>query len=215
VKVVQLMSGGLDSVGQAILLKKEGHEIQPLYIKFRLGGGKQSKEVVAVKKLSRILEFSKPIIVKHRIKKEEYKTRDRQLVAIAASIAKEKECNAIAIATSYYPEVENPVADIDWEDLDPKNLERAAGMKVITLEMHKAELLQKINCDDWDLLFKTTSCQMWWKKECGKCYRCVERHASFIVSLGFDRTEYLHDPKKSKHWPNMFNQELNSVRKIV
>ena len=94
--------------------------------------------------LSIILKFPEPIIVKHRIKKEEYETRDRQLVTIASTIAREKGYDAVAIATSYYPEVEDPVANIDWEDMNPEKLEEAAGMKVITLEMHKAELLQKM-----------------------------------------------------------------------
>jgi len=211
-KIVQLMSGGLDSVGQAILLKEERHEVQPLYVKFRIGGGKQAKEIRAAKKLSSILKFPEPIIVKHRIKKEEYETRDRQLVTIAASIAREKGYDAIAIATSYYPEVEDPVADIDWEDMNPEKLEEAAEMKVITLEMHKAELLQKIDPTYIDSLFETTSCQLWWKKECGRCYRCAERHAAFVALLGFDKTEYLYDPEKSKQWSYMISQEMKAIK---
>ncbi len=205
-KVIQLMSGGMDSVGQALLLKAEGHLIQPLYVKFRIGGGKQAKEIAAVTKISSIVGFPKPIIVTHRIRKEEYATRDQKLVQIAGTVARQIEFEAVAIATSYYPD-EEPVANIDWADLNPENLEEAAGMKVITLEMHKAALLQKLSPENRELLFNTTSCQMWWKDECGRCYRCAERHAAFISLLGYDKTRYMHDPKQAKKWEFMIKQE--------
>jgi len=213
-KIVQLMSGGLDSVGQALLLSREGHEILPLYVKFRIGGGKQAKEINRTEKLSAIAGFLKPVIIKHRIRKEEYGTRDRQLVKIAADVAREKGFDAVAIATSYYPDMES-VADIDWEDMNPILLEKAAGMKVVTLEMHKSTLLQRLNPADRELLFETTSCQLWWKKECGRCYRCAERHAAFLVVLGYDRTEYMHNPEEAKKWKYMIEQESGVATKLT
>lgn len=33
---------------------------------------------------------------------------------------------------------------------------------------------------------------------CGKCYKCIERHVAFeeVLGQGFDKTTYIHDPKK-------------------
>ena len=211
-KVVQLMSGGFDSVGQAMLLLNQGHEVQPLYIRFRLGGGKESKEINRSQECAQKLGLPEPIIIRHRIPSSEYDRRDHTLVELAAGIAREIGYEAVAIATSYYPGTD-AVANIDWEDMNPRSLEQRAGMKVFTLEMHKGELLHQLEPAQKRILFDTTSCQLWFKLECGRCYRCAERHAAFIVALGYDNTVYNHNPKKAKAWSLMLEKELNACRK--
>jgi 7-cyano-7-deazaguanine synthase in queuosine biosynthesis len=211
VKFIQLFSGGFDSVGQAILLLNEGHEVVAMYVKFRKGGGKQAKELKRAKWFAEQLRI--PFVVwEHRIPKSEYSRRDHTLVEIAAKYARSTGAHRVAIATSYQPDVANPIANIDWEDMNPESLSKAAGMPVETLEKLKSELLDELWEDQREMLFETTSCQLWFKKECGRCYRCAERHAAFMVALGYDQTEYSHDPEQAKAWPEMLRQESMKER---
>lgn len=205
-KFILLFSGGFDSVGHAMHLLNQGHEVVALYVKFRKGGGKQAKELETAKKIAGRLRI--PFWVKqYHIPKEEYHHRDRTLVRIASGYARETGAHRVAISTSYYPEIATPVANIDWEDLKPENLAEVAGMPVTTLEMLKSELLEALRPEQQKLLFETTSCQLWFKKECGRCYRCAERHAAFMATLDYDETEYSNDPKTAKAWEKMLKQE--------
>lgn len=203
-KVLQLCSGGFDSVAQALHLHNQGQEVGLLYIKFRIGGGKQSKEIKHMLQLAENFKF-KHYIIKQRIKKEDYDTRDRQLVKLASDVAREHGYDCLALGTSYYPNRQQ-IADIDWADLNPKNLEKSAGMPVITLQKEKNEILKLLTRRQRKYLFNTTSCQLWFNKECGRCYRCAERHAAFLNVLGYDKTVYSHNPKEGKHWEVMHDR---------
>jgi hypothetical protein len=46
-----------------------------------------------------------------------------------------------------------------------------------------------------DAAFDTSVCLVDSAEHCGECYKCVERHAAFLLALGRDRTPYMRDPK--------------------
>lgn len=91
--------------------------------------------------------------------------------------------------------------------MNPEFLSEFAGMKVIILQKNKAELLQALPKKQQKILFKTTSCQLWYKKECGRCYRCAERHAAFLIIMGQDKTTYSHNPQLAEKW-NHYKREF-------
>lgn len=205
--VVQLLSGGFDSVGQALLLQEQGFIIHPLYIKFRLGGGKQGKELQIVHDISVQQQFEVPHIISHRINKKDYSCRNRTLCVLAESYALSIGLTAVAIGT---PTGGVNLGDVNDDDINVKVLEANIGLKLHTMGMYKSEIIKKLPPYKQRLLFQTTSCQLWFKEECGRCYICVERHAAFITALGYDHTAYINDPKASMYWKPLIRQEQHA-----
>ncbi len=199
--IVQLMSGGFDSVAQALYLQSEGHVIYPLHIRFRKGGGKVAKEEQAVRIVSEMASFIKPHFMIHRIPREEYDTRNRVLVAVASGYAQEIGVSVVAIGSHMFEGIDLR-GDFPREDADPRHLQGAAhnGIKVWASQTYKAPLLRSIPHNMQHIVFESTSCQMWYTDDCGKCFSCIERHAAFIVVMGYDHTTYTYDPKCSARW---------------
>ena len=210
-RIVQLLSGGFDSVGQAILLQSQGHKIYPMYVRFRVGGGKQVKEEAAVVRVSETCNFTTPYIHTHRIPKDQYGTRNRQLCMLASVYATSIGISHVAIGSQLFDGVELH-GNILRDDLDPKHLQRAVpdGITVLPGQMWKAALLKAIPANMRKVMFESTSCQMWFKDECGKCFACVERHAAFLVAMGYDYTQYTMDPKVSTKWPEHLTNEAKA-----
>jgi 7-cyano-7-deazaguanine synthase in queuosine biosynthesis len=210
--VVQLLSGGFDSVGQALYLQSQGHTIHPMYVKFRKGGGKVAKELLAVKVISREAGFQEPHVITHRISREEYDTRNRTLVMLAGEYAQRKGAEAVAIGSHLFEGVELR-GDFPREDADPAHLQRAApeGIKVLASQMYKAPLLLDLPLEVRHHMFKSTSCQMWYTDDCGRCFSCIERHAAFIMALGYDHTVYTYDPKQTERWVEYLTAEQKAL----
>ena len=93
------------------------------------------------------------------------------------------------------------------DDINPTKLQESINLKLHTMGMYKSAILRQLGTKDQRALFNTTSCQMWFKSECGQCYICVERHAAFIVALGYDHTTYNYNPMASKYWKTLIEQE--------
>ena len=204
VNIVQLLSGGFDSVGQALLLQNAGHTIFPLYVRFRRAGGKQTKELNIVQRISKEQNFKDPVVIDHPIGKEQYDTRNRTLCQIAERHANSINADAIAIGA---PTGHINIGNVPDDDLDIALLEASVNIKLFTVGMFKSTILKELDNAQRRILFQTSSCQLWYKEECGQCYICVERHAAFIVVLGYDHTQYTVDPKVSKHWSALIEQE--------
>lgn len=53
-----------------------------------------------------------------------------------------------------------------------------------------------------DAALMTTNCMDAFEIHCGRCYKCVERHAAFeaVLGDGLDDTEYVVDPKKITYY---------------
>lgn len=58
-----------------------------------------------------------------------------------------------------------------------------------------------------DAAFDTTVCLVDSLLHCGACYKCVERHAAFMLALGRDRTQYLTDPAAHADY-NTYRQQM-------
>lgn len=209
-KVVVLVSGGSDSLSSMVLIANTGHIVQPLRIKFRVGGGKYAKEKKVINLFYEELKDRYPNLLepvfledkKHRMTTKDYDHRDRNLVKWAGEWAGEN-FDVIYFSTIYKPEamVDGNVLK-DWDDMNPENLQEQLqpGQKIATQELEKVDIFRMVRPIIGDLIFKTQSCQMWWKKECGRCYRCIDRHASLLVAYGCDLTEYIYNPQNSKYW---------------
>ena len=224
-KLVQLMSGGFDSAGQAILLHEQGFEIYPLFVNFRKGGGKVEKEMRAVELVSERMGWAKPGVIKHHIprvytgagkRKKSNQTRNRTMCKIAGSYAEQIGATHVAIGTAYMPEFAHmfthPEADSTQSILQEQ---MPSGITIQTLDMYKTTLLMNIPAKYRMLLFTTTSCHMWYKQECGVCYSCTERHAAFLTVMGFDHTTYAEDPKSAPSWRETWEAEVNKLNQYL
>jgi len=209
-KVVILCSGGIDSIVLAYALAKD-HTIQPLYVQFRVGGGKAGNEIRTLDKFkhTNILD---PVILRgkeFRIPKETYDTRNVQLLKIAEDwIFRTSFLNdgfsAIAIGT--YPQRDmTTFANIPDEETKKEHLEKFIDLPLITLDDFNCNSKLDIVNLGYDVvgdkLFETTSSQSFYGYECGRCFSCVERHAAFMLSkYKEDKTTYKRNPQESKRY---------------
>lgn len=61
---------------------------------------------------------------------------------------------------------------------------------------------------------QTTNCMSnHYRKHCGQCYKCIERHVAFteILGEGFDTTEYLVDPATTAAFPLYIRQQAGEL----
>lgn len=209
--IVQLMSG-YDSVAMALVLQDEGHAIFPLYVNFRRGGGKASKEMSSMRKVIGMTHFQPLKVIKHYIPKAKYDTRNRTLCKLAAHYAQDQDISHVAIGSQLFAGVAL-IGDFPRADVDPATLQASVpeGITVITGQMHKSVATYKLCTKDRRILFETTSCQLWYKDECGQCFSCVERHAAFVTVMGYDHTTYLFDPRVSVRWQKLLDGELTAL----
>ena len=198
--IVQLMSG-FDSVAQALILQAQGHTIFPLYVHFRKGGGKVAKEEASMREVIRAVGFQSLEVVHYRIPKEQYDTRNQKLCTLAANHALMHSISHIAIGSHLFEDADL-YGNFPRADADPNVLQAAvpSDITVIPGQLRKSVALHNLCNKNRKILFKTTSCQMWYKDECGKCFSCIERHAAFVLVMGYDHTTYTFDPKVSTRW---------------
>ncbi len=213
-RIVQLLSGGFDSTGHAMLLQNQGHTIYPLYVHFRKGGGKQAKEEATMHIVSKDCGFEAPHLIQHLIPKSQYDTRNRIMCKVASKYALTVKADTIAIGSLHQEDLAE-YDSVPDEDVLVEHLQLVVpqGITVITLAMlhkYKAPLLAALRKSQRSIMFKTVSCHMWYKVACGKCYACVERHAAFLIAMGYDRTIYMDDPKTAPIWRAFFKAELKA-----
>jgi len=172
-EIALLWSGGLDStIMLQFLLSAECH-VKCYHILIRNGCGKDIREKKAIESLLPLFEKHPSFSfeeIRHRIRPCD----DRNLKMINLI----KTSIPVAIGTLRSDNYGNyPTTDEEDEYLTKKS-----GVKVITwdtLGLHTFEevyafglrLLGRSNLE------KTWSCQLWWKKPCGKCYSCKRREA--------------------------------------
>ncbi len=209
-RIVQLLSGGLDSMGQAIILRTQEHTIYPLYVRFRMAGGKQAREQRIVQELSDVCGLETPRIVIHRIDRKDYDMRNRLLCRIAEEYAIELGADSIAIGA---PTGSYNFGTANDEDLDVDVLKACVDIDVHTTGLYKCIILKRIPESLRWVMPRTSSCHMWYKQECGQCYICAERHAAFIVAYGYDQTVYIENPRGSRHWKALLEQEVNAYER--
>ena len=215
-KVISLCSGGVDSIvlTTALANRPDIEEVIPVYISFRQGGGKEAKETEVMQKLL-IHPKIKPFHIlrgkQYHIAKEDYGNRNVQLLKFGEWCAESLDYTAISLGTcsgyNDYADRDNIASNED----DPIYLQSQIKPKLFTLDDFNVKSKVDVINLGYDLLgdrlFETTSCQLWYKMDCGSCYSDVERYTAFKLSkYGCDKTIYKRSPELSDHYPYFYNQ---------
>ncbi|MEM4495078.1 MAG: 7-cyano-7-deazaguanine synthase [Candidatus Caldarchaeum sp.] len=213
-KVVALVSGGLDSTVMLWKLRSEGHSIVPLtLLTFR----RNPREIEAAKKISVVASGREPIVydvsflrelfdypqhIKERVF-QQFPTlpnivipyRNIIFYSVAAYVACLEEADAIA--GGHTREDVERIPDVGKEFFT--ELENILNkytpfhrIKILTpvAGLMKAEII-RLGIELGAPLQETWSCWSVFEKHCGKCPGCVSRREVF-KSVGLeDRTEYL------------------------
>jgi len=211
IRIAVAYSGGPDATALAARLLSEGAHVTPVYIAYRGPGGKTAKDLRFAKHSAQLLGLStewidKPLV--HRISGDEKSARNRIILG-AISRAFADKIDAVAIGTYQ----ETFTACGQWtkdsnDDLDPAFLAAAVvpGHQLVSWDSFgvrcKTDEFRNLPAPAQAALFATTSCQMWWRVECGNCYSCLERHEAFVAAFGKDPTNYR---AKSKVGKGVFN----------
>lgn len=186
--VVLGFSGGPDAAALAYKLQRLGAKIIPVYINYRKysGGGKTGKDLQAAKRSIDLLCLNELLQVRYPLGNRLKSMRNRFFIEVLSGIAKNYKTKHIALGT---------LQEAGEDDLNPtvlKSYSRKYGVDITTWDsfgvIEKCDEFLEINNPQF--LFETTSCQMWWKKECGNCYSCLSRHTAFIKVFKHDPTAY-------------------------
>jgi len=199
-KVVLGYSGGPDAAALAYKLKRLGAEIIPVYINYRKvsGGGKTTKDLRAGEHSAQLLKLPNILKVRAPLGTKPKSWRNRFFVSVLASVAREQCAHIVALGTFKKSVNERRmIGRATYNDLDPSVLTSHGhkhGVQVITWDTfgvkEKADEFVEMDISAQRAIFKTTSCQLWWKVECGNCASCVARHEAFLKAFGSDPTSY-------------------------
>jgi 7-cyano-7-deazaguanine synthase in queuosine biosynthesis len=200
-RIAVAYSGGPDATALAARLQAEGAHVTPVYVSYRGGtGGKTAKDLKAAKRSAQILGLPTAWIDSPLVKRIESDAKSMRNRIILAEISRAFGDKIQAVGIGTFQEIF--AASGQWteesnDDINPDILAKAlkaGGHKLVTWDtfgVHsKADQFRDLSAQAQDALFATTSCQMWWKVECGNCYSCLERHAAFVAAFGKDPTKY-------------------------
>jgi 7-cyano-7-deazaguanine synthase in queuosine biosynthesis len=209
-KVVLGFSGGPDAAALAYHLKRLGANVVPVYINYRAmsGGGKTAKDLRSTDPVAELLEIPVPMRIRAPLGNLPKSHRNRFFVKVLASIAKEQNENIVALGTIMEaPSTNESIERASISDLDPKILARQGnkyGVQVLTWDdfgvSRKMDEFAGLDIKARCALFQTTSCQMWWRPECGDCHSCRARHNAFLGAFGYDPTPYRQNSKIGKEY---------------
>lgn len=183
-------SGGPDAAALAYRLQSKGTEVIPVYIDYRkTAGGKSAKDQRHARESAKILGLQEPLVVSKLLDRPKSR-RNRFFVEVLSGIAGRHREAFVALGT---------LREKGDEDLDPNILDRVAifsRTRIVTwdtfgvsrkFEQFRGMIMNEVARR---AMFATTSCQMWWKIECGNCYSCIARHEAFMQAFGHDKTQY-------------------------
>lgn len=171
--IAALWSGGFDSTVMVYLLASKGYEVNPYHILIRNGGGKDTREKVAIDKIwellkSRYPSVQKTIRIKHKIKA--CPDRNEKMIKYIHDEYGEKN-----IALGSYME-----GSRYEKDNDKKYLSKSTSCNITTFNSfsinNKLEIASLIPTLELENIINLTwSCQLWWKNPCNRCFSCKER----------------------------------------
>jgi len=188
--IVLGFSGGPDAAALAHHLKIVGCNVVPVYVDYRLirNSCKTVKDLRHAHFAAHSLGLRELTVVRESLGDIPKSQRNQHLIRVLASVAREHNSHTVALGT---------LSKGGDEDLDPKILSKVGmcnGVQVVTWDTFnvrtKAEEFMHIGPKARRAIFATTSCQIWWKTECGKCKSCKARHEAFMTAFGHDPTEY-------------------------
>lgn len=197
-RVVVGFSGGPDAAALAYRLRQTGAKVIPVYVNYRKTlGGKSAKDIYAARVVAALLDIPRPIEVRAPLGSRPKNQRNRFFVKVLARIAKEHCADAIALGTIKNDGGREELGRAMRNDLDPAILAKhgsRVGVRVITWDafgvITKADEFAEMSDVARNVMSHTTSCQMWWKLECGNCGSCARRHQAFLAAFGEDPTRY-------------------------
>lgn len=192
-RIVVLASGGVDSSIMMLLLKKEGHEILPLFIDY--GQLARNKEWSACQKMCNFLElephridisgFGKSIpsgITNDELDIETsafLPTRNLLFLTLGAAYAHVRSSSSVAIGLLSNPIF--PDQTVDFLQTTEKSISTALGvnMKILAplISLDKRDTLKLANKYGLPLDL-TSSCHSSSERPCGRCISCKERIAA-------------------------------------
>lgn len=185
-KVVCLLSGGIDSTTMLFRLMRNEHDIFPLFVNY--GQKAAKKELEAAIKACELLSLQLNIIdisglssISSSLTDKDaplensfFPNRNMILLSVAAAFSANQSCNVISIGTvggtGFADQTRKFVVDAE--------LALSHGRRITVLapltELNKLEVvrLAKENCIPLDF---TYSCYMGDDLPCGKCLACIER----------------------------------------
>lgn len=189
-KVVALVSGGLDSTVMSLLLKKDGFEILPIFIDY--GQRARTREWQACRKLLKIKSLPAPKKLDFQSLGKNIKSgltdknldvfadaflpgRNLYFLLLAASIAVQKQADAVAIGLL-------SEANSQFPDQTQSFLAQAESTLSLTMGRQIKIIAPLIDLEKRDVvrlgknlrISGTYSCHFGSKRPCGKCIACRE-----------------------------------------
>lgn len=189
-KLVTLVSGGIDSTLMSVLAKEQGFELFPLFIDYGQLGSKlewqacvynHKRHKLPVPKKMNLRGFGQLIhsgltSAKLRIKEDAFLPgRNSLFLLMAASYAYQVQSKNIAIGllTDEYKLFPDQSKDFIKAAESFVQTEMDYGIKILTplMEFNKAEVIELARAKK---ITKTYSCHSGKDKPCGKCISCLE-----------------------------------------
>ncbi len=194
-------SGGPDACALAARLQALGAEVIPVYLVYRNRGGKTSKDLRGAINSAKLLGLTTELLdnpLERAITGDDKSRRNYLILETFARAPIAKQIDAIGLGTyQETSEASGLWTEESNQDLEPRLLMSAlkgTSLRLITWDSfgvkRKADEFVGLSNAARQALFATTSCQMWWKVECGNCYSCLERHEAFLSAFGQDPTVY-------------------------
>lgn len=232
---VLLCSGGFDSAAYGILLKKAGLDLQPVYVSHRPNvGNVTKKEIVAASKYAQEVFGRRLLILKPKAKgKEPAWWCDYGDVAFTTKMpvpmSEKRLRNRRFIETLREHDLDRGVVAIGLlgtNERTPKNrlhdeehdlLARRVRGELMTPQKtfgHLPKLETKIALlkaigkkAPWPrVMWDSTSCRLYFRKSCGRCWGCKERAIAFMTAWGEDKTDY-----RKGEWADRYRRGLVEV----
>ena len=198
-RVAVAYSGGPDATALAARLMADGADVTPVYVRYRSPGGKTSKDLRFAKRSARILGLSTEWIDTPLVKRIDRESKSMRNRIMLAEISRVCGANIDAVGIGTFQETfsaSGQWTDDSNDDINPKILAKALNgtHELVTWDTYgvhcKADEFRNLSKRAQKALFATTSCQLWWKIECGNCYSCIERHEAFVSAFGKDPTNF-------------------------
>lgn len=192
-KIVCLLSGGIDSTTLFFRLRKNEHELIPLLVNY--GQKAFKKEFEAVQHICEISELSPNIIDisglssissgltnnnESPIDNPIFPNRNLILLSVAAAFAENQSCQVIAIGligdSSFADQTKDFVRDAEVALSHGHSITILAPM----IELNKLEVVRLAKENNISLDF-TYSCYFGGNEHCGKCLSCIDRKKVFEI----------------------------------
>ncbi len=177
--VASLWSGGLDSTIATYYFAEKGWTIQPYHILIRMGSGKDAREREAIDKVYETLKdrfpnVLEPIRVKHKIRPSDH--RNMELIEF---IRDEYGVKETILGTHIDPVMHTYRGDSDWDELQERTGVIIHDLRKEGYNMKAEQFAVGVKLLGVEVLEMTFSCQLWFRKPCGRCYSCKDRAKLF------------------------------------